>query len=72
MVKLDIFLIETAFSGHTSKNSAYPLFGAWAFLVVHIRFTLIEGPKGFVNIFVKKSDYEVGPWKNAIFHGLTS
>ena len=31
------------------KKLAHSLFGAWLFLLVHIRFTPSEGLKGFVN-----------------------
>ena len=33
------------------KKSPHSLFGAWSFLLVHIRFTPSEGAKGFVNWF---------------------
>lgn len=40
-----IFLFE-----HILKKIAtYSLFGAWSFILVHIRFSPSEGPGGFVN-----------------------
>jgi hypothetical protein len=76
MVKLDFFFKTTLF-GHVIKNSTRSLFGAWSFLLVYIRFTPSEGPKGFANRFLEKSN--LGSWimksnheKNIIFHGLTS
>ena len=49
MVKLDFFSFKTILFGHILKMSTRSLFGAWSFLLVHIRFTPSEGPKGFVN-----------------------
>ena len=47
--------------GHILKRSAHSLFGAWSFLLIHIRFTPSEGPKGFVIcLFFLK---EIRPWK---------
>ena len=31
------------------QKIAHSLFGAWSFSLVHIHFTHVEGPKGFVN-----------------------
>ena len=69
-----IFFSKSALFGHILNKSTHSLFGAWSFLLVHIRFTPSEGPKGFVNWSYKKSDHE--SWtiksdrgKKAIFHG---
>ena len=58
---LDIYIL---------KKITHSFFGAWLFLLVHIWFTPSEGPKGFINWFLKKSDHgswiikSVGPWGN--------
>ena len=77
MVKLIFFFIKTTLFGHGFKDSTYLLFGAWSFLLVHIWFTPSEGPKGFANWFLEKSN--LGSWtmksdhgKIITFHGLTS
>ena len=57
MIKLEFFSKVSLF-GHTLKDSAHPFFGAWSFLLVHIRFTPSGGPKGFVNCTFKKSNHE--------------
>ena len=50
----------------------------WSFLLVHIRFTPSEGPKGFVNCFFfeRNRNMKVGPssrtTEKPIFHGPTS
>ena len=53
------------------------MFGAWLFLLVHIRVTPREGPKGFVKSFFNKSDYESWtmekvhlPRSNFMVHGV--
>ena len=60
MVKLDFF-------GHIFKNFSTFTFGAWPFFLVHIWFTPSEGPKGFVNRFIKISDH--GCWATKSDHG---
>ena len=43
---------------HTFKQTlTYPLFGAWSLLLVHVRFTLRQGPKYFKNAFFRKSHH---------------
>ena len=56
---------------HIFKNST------WSFLLVHIRFALSEGPKGFVNCFFEKSDHKCWtmkkchlPWLDFMVHGV--
>ena len=66
------FLLKTALFGHILKESAHSLFGAWSFLLVHIRFTPSERPEDFVKRFFWeigpwKLDHQVGPWKKTIF-----
>ena len=41
---------------------------SWSTFGLH----LVGGTNGFVKWFFKKLDHQVGPWKKAIFHGLTS
>jgi hypothetical protein len=66
------------FLSNLLEKSTHSLFGAWSFFLVHIGFTPCEGPKGFVNCFFEKLDHawklehQVGSWKKAILHGLTS
>jgi hypothetical protein len=54
---------------HILKKSAHSLLGAWLTLLVHIRFTPSEGPKGFVNLFFKKSDHGKRPSSIVQLHG---
>ena len=56
------FSFKTIIFGRMLKKLAHYFFGAWSFLLVHIRFTPSEGPKGFVNwfFFFKKPDH--GSW----------
>jgi hypothetical protein len=54
IVKLD-FLSKILFLAYIS------LFDAWSFLLVHIRFTPSEGPKGLVNRVLRNHAMEVGP-----------
>ena len=56
MVKLDFISIflKTSFFEHMLAHS---LFGAWSFLLIHIRFKPSEGPKGFVILFY----FKIGP-----------
>ena len=49
------------------KKLAHPFFGAWLVLLIHIQCTLSEGPKGFVNSFLKKLDH--GSWTIKSDHG---
>ena len=49
------------------KTKTHSLFGAWAFLLVHIWFTPSEGPKCFVNWFSKKLGH--GSWTTKSDHG---
>ena len=48
-VKLDFFF-KTPFFGHIFKKSSHPLFGAWSFLLVQIRFTPNKGSKDFCKL----------------------
>ena len=43
---------QTAFFENMLKNLAHSFFGAWSFLLVHIRLTPSEGPKRFVILFL--------------------
>ena len=52
---------------HMSKKSARSFFGAWSFLLVHIRFEPGKGPKDFVNwVFMGERSSSMvrlhGPW----------
>ena len=50
MVQLDLFIFyKTALLEHILKKNSTFTFGAWSFVLAHIRFTPSEGPKGFVN-----------------------
>ena len=67
MVKLCFFLVQKClFVTHTQK-STHSLFGAWAFLLVHIWFAPSNGPKGYINWFWKKSAHE--SWTMKSDHG---
>ena len=72
MIKLCLFFQNCHFWAYIKKISTFT-FGARLVLLVHIRFTPSEGPKGFVNWFFKKSDHQVGSWKRPSskvrFHG---
>ena len=57
IAKLELFSKSAPF-GHILNKSTQSLFGAWSFLLVHIRFTPSEGPESFVNWSYKKSDHE--------------
>ena len=48
------------------KSSPRSLFGACSFLLIHIGFTPSEGPKGFLNRFLKKPNY--GSWTMKSYH----
>ena len=53
-VKLDFllfYLLQNCPFDHVLKKQAHSFFGAWSFLLVHIRFTPSEGIKGFVSCF---------------------
>jgi hypothetical protein len=60
MAKLDVFFIKIALFAHILEKLAHSLFGVWSFLLIHMRFTPSEGPKGFVTWFFFKSDH--GSW----------
>ena len=60
------FFSNTILFGHILKKSTNSLFGAWWFLLVHIRFTPNEKPKDFVNWLFKKSDH--GSWTINLDH----
>jgi hypothetical protein len=63
-VKLEFFFFKTALSGRILKKLAHSLFGAWSFLLVHVRFTPSEEPKDFVICFYyfkKNRTMEFGP-----------
>ena len=66
---------------HMLKKSIHSFFDAWSFLQVHIWFTPSEGPKDFVNQFLKKLDHESHTmklghgkghltWSNFMVHGV--
>ena len=58
------FLLKTALFGHILKKSSHSLLHAWSLLLIHIWLTPSEGPKSFVNWFLKKSDQEKGTIKS--------
>ena len=41
------FSFKTTILGHIFKKSTHSFFGPWSFLLTHIRFAPIEGPKDF-------------------------
>ena len=57
MVKLEFVSQNYPFWAYIKKNSTRSLFGAWSVLLVHVRFTPSEGPKGFCKLISK----EIGP-----------
>ena len=52
---------KTALFRLTLKTSAHSLFGAWSFLLVHIRITPSEGPKTLQIDFASNRTMKVGP-----------
>ena len=42
-----------------TKKSAHPFFGAWLLLLVHVRFTPSQGPKGPKFFFFHKSNHGI-------------
>jgi hypothetical protein len=63
---------KTALFGHVLKKSTHSLFSAWAIFLVHICFTLREGPKAFKTKFLRSRTMEVGPWTRTIGKGPLS
>ena len=62
-----VSFFKTTLFGHISKKLlAHSLFGAWSFLLIHIRFTPSEGPNHQV-AHGKKSHL---PWSNFMVHGV--
>ena len=65
-------IFKSALFGHILKKSAHSFFGAWSFLLIHSRFTPIEGPKNLVNriIFLRSWTMENGhlPWSDFMVH----
>ena len=72
-------MVKIALFGHILKIRAHK--SVWSYLLIHIRFTLSEGPKGFVNWFFEESDYESWtiksdhgkghlPWSDVMVHGV--
>ena len=51
------------------KKKAHPLFGAWSFLLICIRFTPSEGPKGFINWYSRNRTMKVGIWSQTMAKG---
>ena len=49
MVKLEFFFPQLPGLGIYQENQHNHFFGAWSFILVHIRFTPSEGPKGYLN-----------------------
>ena len=64
-----IFFLNIVLFGYKLKNSTHSLLGAWSFLVVHVWFTPSEGPKGFVNLFLRNWTIKVGPWRQTMEKG---
>ena len=62
MVKLETQNHKPFFGRILEKMNTFT-YGTWSFLLIHIWFTPSEGPKGFVNLFLKKLDLEVRQWK---------
>ena len=76
MAKLLNFFSRLSFLDICWNKRAQSLFGAWPFLLVHIRFTPSERPKDFVNWLLKKLDHgswtmETShlPWSDFMVHG---
>ena len=61
------FFFKIVLFWHILEKSSQWLFSAWSFPLIHIWFTPSEGPKGFVNDFVMKSDH--GSWAMKSDHG---
>ena len=71
MIILEFFLLlKISLFGHILKITTFT-FGAQSFLLVHIQFTLSEGPKGFFQEIVF-SDHKSWTSKKSIFYGPTS
>ena len=76
MVKRELLftLKTTTFFGHMLETSTPSIYDVWSsFLLVHIRFTPCEGPKGFVEeIGPRKLDHEKGHllWSDFMVHGV--
>ena len=78
MVELDYyFSFKTTLCGHILKKSTHSLFGAMVICLVHLRSTASEGPIGFVNWFLKKSNHGTTikkghhrPWSDFMVHGV--
>ena len=71
------FFSKTALFAHTLKTLSTLNFGSWSFLSIYIWFTPSEGPKGFLNLFFKKSDHGCWtmekdhlPWSDFMVHGV--
>ena len=60
------FYFKNTLFGHTYKQIDTSNIGAWSFLLVHIRFTPSEGPKGFIISSFKKLDH--GRWTTISYH----
>jgi hypothetical protein len=58
--------------GHILKKTF--TFSAWSFLLIHIQFTPIEGPKNFVNWYFKNSNWTMKenqlPWSDFMVYGV--
>ena len=54
MLRLDFYFIFNFFWAYIKEINTFT-FGAWLFLLVHIRFTLSVGPTGFVNYLFDES-----------------
>ena len=67
-----MFFKNVIFEYIFKKKSTHLVFGAWSFLLVHIRFPPSEGPKDFVHWFFKKLDYGQShlPWSDFIAHAV--
>ena len=71
------FFQNRQFKTYIKKMIRSFTFGAWSFLLVHIRFTPSERPKNFVNWFFTQIrpwtlDHEKGhlPWSDFMVHGV--
>ena len=68
MVNFEFFFKTFPFWTFIFVKDQHTFFGAWLFLLVHIRFPPSEGSKGFVNfIYFKKFDH--GSWTIKSYHG---
>ena len=82
LIDLFYFVSKPPFLDIFKKNSTFT-FGAWTFLLVHIRLTPSEEPKDYVIDFLRFQTMNVGPssrtmeknhlsWSDFMVHGVTN